>query len=203
MQEDRYPPPGSLLGHYAGIVSRLIAFVIDVVIISGLLFFTGWFITTSMKMVQFQSILAKVAEQSPLFQKIVDFVFSPAFYSIASLIIVVAYYLFFWTVAGQTIGKAVMGIKIVARRGGKLKLHQMIIRYFGYYVSAIPFGLGFLWIVIDDRRLAWHDKLAGTCVVYVWDARPDELFLAGAMQTIVARGKAIQAFLDSQKKEKG
>jgi uncharacterized RDD family membrane protein YckC len=40
----------------------------------------------------------------------------------------------------------------------------------------IPLFLGFFWILIDDRRQGWHDKIAGTCVVYTWHARPDETF---------------------------
>jgi uncharacterized RDD family membrane protein YckC len=39
------------------------------------------------------------------------------------------------------------------------------------------FFLGFLWILIDNRRQGWHDKMAGTCVIYNWPARPDENFL--------------------------
>jgi uncharacterized RDD family membrane protein YckC len=28
-------------------------------------------------------------------------------------------------------------------------------------------GLGFIWIVFDDAKQAWHDKIAGTVVVRV------------------------------------
>jgi uncharacterized RDD family membrane protein YckC len=35
----------------------------------------------------------------------------------------------------------------------------------GYYVSAIPFGLGLLWVGIDPKKQGWHDKLAGTVVI--------------------------------------
>ena len=34
-------------------------------------------------------------------------------------------------------------------------------------VSAILF-LGYLWILFDNRRQGFHDKLAGTIVVYSW-----------------------------------
>ena len=40
-----------------------------------------------------------------------------------------------------------------------------MIRYLGYYVSAIPFGLGLLWVAFDPRKQGWHDKMAGTVVV--------------------------------------
>jgi uncharacterized RDD family membrane protein YckC len=30
----------------------------------------------------------------------------------------------------------------------------------------IPAGLGFLWIVFDEEKQSWHDKVAGTVVVH-------------------------------------
>ncbi len=42
---------------------------------------------------------------------------------------------------------------------------QLVLRYLGYYVSAIPFGLGFLWVAFDPRKQGWHDKIARTVVV--------------------------------------
>ncbi len=195
------PPQATLLGHYAGFISRLIAFVIDVIVISAILFSVGWFLNTSIDMLQLRSIIERAIAASVELKKIAAFIFSPTFYSILTLAIIVTYYVFFWTVAGQTIGKAVMGVKIVPRHGKKLKLHQAVLRYLGYYLSAIPFGLGFLWILVDDRRLGWHDKLAGTCVIYVWDARPDELFLTGAMRNLAARRDALKVYLTSRKKK--
>ncbi|MCZ7528974.1 MAG: RDD family protein [Acidimicrobiia bacterium] len=40
------------------------------------------------------------------------------------------------------------------------------------------FGLGFLWILISKDRRGWHDYIAGTCVIYDWDARVGTLLLA-------------------------
>jgi uncharacterized RDD family membrane protein YckC len=40
-----------------------------------------------------------------------------------------------------------------------------IVRYLGYYVSAIPLLLGFVWVAFDERKQGLHDKLAGTFVV--------------------------------------
>jgi len=192
----------TLLGHYAGFVSRLVAFIIDMAIVSITLISVGWFVTATMQMLQLDAIIEAAIAPYPLLQKVNAFLFSPAFYSLISLVYIITYYIFFWTIAGQTIGKSIMGIKIVTRYGKKVKLYQAILRYFGYYISAIPIGLGFLWILIDDRLLAWHDKIAGTCVVYVWDARPDELFLTGAMQNLIARREALKAFIASRKKKK-
>ena len=43
---------------------------------------------------------------------------------------------------------------------------QLILRYVGYYLSAIVVGLGFIWVAFDARKQGWHDKIANTVVVY-------------------------------------
>lgn len=44
-------------------------------------------------------------------------------------------------------------------------------RVLGYYISFLALFLGFLWVLVDDRRQGWHDKIADTIVVYDWEAR--------------------------------
>ncbi|HBX67811.1 MAG TPA: hypothetical protein DEH25_00005, partial [Chloroflexi bacterium] len=75
------------------------------------------------------------------------------------------------------LGKVVMGLQVIPLRGGRMNFFRSLVRYVGYIVSIIPLFLGFFWILFDRRRQGWHDKLAGTCVVYTWEARPDEIFL--------------------------
>jgi uncharacterized RDD family membrane protein YckC len=47
------------------------------------------------------------------------------------------------------------------------------------FIAAFPLYLGFAWILVDNRRQGWQDKIGGTHVVYAWDAKPDENFLRG------------------------
>ncbi len=72
----------------------------------------------------------------------------------------------FWLWRMATPGKMLLDCEIVdARSYGRARPLQLVIRYFGYIASAIPLGLGFLWMLIDRRNQCWHDKLAGTLVV--------------------------------------
>lgn len=74
--------------------------------------------------------------------------------------------IWFWLRFMGTPGKMALRLKIVdAATGNKLSLGQAIGRYFGYILSIIPFGLGFIWVGIDRRKQGWHDKLAGTVVI--------------------------------------
>ena len=72
----------------------------------------------------------------------------------------------FWRYQRATPGKMVFGARIVdAKSGSAPSLRQLIIRYIGYFISTLPFGLGLLWVGLDPRKQGWHDKMAGTVVV--------------------------------------
>lgn len=72
-----------------------------------------------------------------------------------------------WTLKQATPGKMLLKMKIVdAKTGGKPSMKQWIIRYIGYIVSTIVVFLGFLWVAWDKKKQGWHDKMAGTMVVY-------------------------------------
>jgi uncharacterized RDD family membrane protein YckC len=191
----------TLMGHYAGLTSRILAFILDTLILGGIILFTGWFLATSWTMLQVRPILDEILKRNAFLNNLSEIVASPLVYSLFTLLFIISYYVFFWTIAGQTPGKGIMGLRIVPRRGGKLKLGRAILRYFGYYLSVLPLGLGIFWILVDDRRLAWHDKIAGTCVIYAWDAKPDENFLAIETSRIIARTQALRAYLDKKKRK--
>jgi uncharacterized RDD family membrane protein YckC len=90
--------------------------------------------------------------------------FLVAFYNVA-----------FWRLRGQTPGKWLLGIRVTPTGGGKLRLGRAVLRLVGYLFSALPFYLGFLWILGPQRR-GLHDRLAGTEVIYARApiaARPD------------------------------
>lgn len=72
----------------------------------------------------------------------------------------------FWILCSATPGKMAVSAKLVdAATGNRPKFRQYVIRYLGYYLSALPLGLGFLWVAFDARKQGWHDKLAGTVVI--------------------------------------
>lgn len=82
------------------------------------------------------------------------------------LVFMGAIFILFWIYRSATPGKMLFGVSIVdAATLGKAGTLQNVIRYFGYFVSTLPFFLGFLWISFDPRKQAWHDKLAGTLVI--------------------------------------
>jgi uncharacterized RDD family membrane protein YckC len=66
---------------------------------------------------------------------------------------------------GQTLGKMMLRLRVVKKRGGRITILDALLRnVFGYTVSQI-FLLGYLWALFDREKQAWHDKMAGTVVV--------------------------------------
>ncbi len=73
----------------------------------------------------------------------------------------------FWMARSATPGKMVISACIVdARSGLRPSWGQLVRRYLGYLISTAPLCLGFLWVAFDSKKQGWHDKFAGTVVVY-------------------------------------
>jgi len=134
----------------AGVVTRLTAFAIDAVILSLTLAFATW-------------LLQVAAQAAHRFAPPVDL---PALLLTCGPLVVIVYLVGFWRAFGQTPGKWVMGIRVVALGGGRVGILRGLVRVFGYLISAAPLYLGFVWILGPLRR-GWHDHMAGTEVVYV------------------------------------
>jgi uncharacterized RDD family membrane protein YckC len=72
----------------------------------------------------------------------------------------------FWAFWQATPGKMAISARIVdASTGNSPSIGQLVARYVVYFLSAIPLGLGFIWVAFDARKQGWHDKLASTVVV--------------------------------------
>lgn len=172
------------LGYYAGFISRLMAMVIDTVIISFSYVAITWFISVTVTMLQVRKVLEFWIENIFGVVGIIDRFTSPSAIGTAALLYAVFYYVFFWSLTGQTPGKAVLGLRVVTTKGERISPLRAALRFCGYIVSAVPLFLGFIWILLDNRRQGWHDKIAGTYVAYTWAARSDEEFLADEIQQL-------------------
>ena len=99
------------------------------------------------------------------------------------------YMALFWYLFGSTLGQLLFGLRVVRSDGSQfLSLPQVVVRVIGFYISMAVFFLGFLWILIDPGRRGWHDKLAGTKVIYTFDApavdkMPDILRVTSSMRS--------------------
>lgn len=70
-------------------------------------------------------------------------------------------------VTGQSLGKMLAGLRIVASDGGHPSFGSLIFRQtLGYLFTFGSLGVGFLFSVFSSKGRALHDYLAGTQVVF-------------------------------------
>jgi uncharacterized RDD family membrane protein YckC len=166
-----------MYGYYAGFVSRLFAFVFDVLILVVAVTLITWLVAVINSLVRVDAILGGLLGAGA-----VD-VASVILAILLTFGVYIGYPLSFWTLTGQTPGMTLMGLRVVTTDGHYVSLGRSVRRLIGYFVSALVLFVGFLWILVDDRRQGWHDKIAGTCVVYNWHARPDETFFRKLLES--------------------
>jgi uncharacterized RDD family membrane protein YckC len=78
----------------------------------------------------------------------------------------ILYFVGFWAWRGQTPGMMLLGLRIARDADGTPPgLGRSILRYIGFFISALVLFIGFIWIAFDRRKQGWHDKIAGTVVV--------------------------------------
>ncbi len=79
------------------------------------------------------------------------------------LIIIIA-----WLKFQTTPGKSLLGLKIVDFKTKQFPSKtQFALRSFGYLLAALPFFLGYVWIIFDKNNRGLHDYMSGTQVVYM------------------------------------
>lgn len=146
---------------YVGLVARSIAFVLDAAIINGIaaMFTAGIGVALS--------VLAgdpSISSSGALAGAAVFGLWSTSYFVVG------------WSVGGQTIGDAVMGIRVVDGRNGRpLRPCRALARFAVLSLGAIPLLVG-LWILLwDRRRRALHDRVVRSVVVRVdgQSAAPD------------------------------
>ena len=156
--------PRTASTQYAGFISRAMAFVIDLILIGLVTFFATAVIGVIAQFFDIGLLQVTLADQTTVtpLQALVALV-AGLFQTFFGLV----YFLFFWVLVGFTPGMGLLGLRVVRCDRRRLGLGRAIMRYIGYWVSFVFLGLGFIWVLFDRRRQGWHDKLAGTCVIYV------------------------------------
>lgn len=127
-----------------GYIPRIVAYIIDAVLIST------WLIV----------VLIVVPAPYPATSSLAGYVV------LILLIVGFGYLPFCWSHGGQTIGLRLCGLRVVRDPdGARIGWKSAILRLLGFPVNSFFLYLGWIWVFIDKRRRGWHDLLAGTVVV--------------------------------------
>lgn len=63
-----------------------------------------------------------------------------------------------------TLGQRLLGLRVMRTNGAPISFARAFIRAVGVIISIAALGLGFIAIAFSNRKLAWHDRFADTCV---------------------------------------
>ena len=147
-------------GHYAGAVSRLVAFATDVVVAWVLYALATDAINAAVKL-------------------ITGHPYNLSNHRILDARLLAGWGFFYfgyqWAVSGKTLGMATFGIQVVTAEGRPIGGRRAVLRTLGLVLTLLTLGIGFLGIVYQRERRALDDFVAGTSVVYDWDARAARL----------------------------
>jgi uncharacterized RDD family membrane protein YckC len=161
-------------GQYAGSVSRLAAYAIDVAVSTGVF-------TLSLAAISYGAQI--VAGHSVSWNRS----------NIVVAVIFVAWEFFYfgysWAASGKTFGMAVLGIRVVRADGSDLDPRRAVVRALAFPLSFLLCGLGFLGILVQREHRALHDLIAGTAVIYAWDARAARLRFLARRAELPASGR--------------
>jgi uncharacterized RDD family membrane protein YckC len=166
----------SLQGQYAGAASRFLAYALDLVVSTALF-------TLAVAGVSF--VVETVTRHS--------IVWTAGSGAASTAVFVVWQFFYFgysWAASGKTFGMYVLGIRVVRADGATAEPWRGILRALVFPLSFLLLGLGFAGILVQREHQALHDLIAGTVVIYAWDARAARLrFLAREVETGPAPGQ--------------
>jgi uncharacterized RDD family membrane protein YckC len=154
------PDWGTLQGNYAGSVSRFLAYAIDAAVSSGLF---------ALGLAAVSYVVSVVTGQSVSWNR--------GNIAVAAIFVLwqFLYFGYSWAAGGKTFGMAILGIRVVRADGTVIDPWRGVVRALVFPLSFLLFGLGFLGILVGREHRALHDVIAGTAVVYSWDARSARL----------------------------
>lgn len=144
----RQPPDDRM--QYAGLVTRAVAFVIDVLVIDVM----------AVVVAAAVALIASVFHFPKELNTILKWIGLGVYVLWLS-----GYFVAFWSATGQTVGNRVMQFRIVTATGERVKLRRGIVRFVGLVLALLPLFAGCLLILFDRKRRGFQDLLARTVVV--------------------------------------
>lgn len=154
------------LGKYAGFWRRFGAYVLDAVLYG--LVISPFAMTVALSAVRgddectsAEGVLCR-ADSSVTGPQIAAFVIG-----MAGVLFVIVIYLRALGRTGQTWGRRITGVRVVRNHTGyPIGFWRALGRQlFGFTISRALLGLGYFWMLWDDQRQTWHDKVADTIVI--------------------------------------
>ena len=149
-----------LRGHCAGFASRFVAYAADLGTITGVFML---------------SLAAADYAAKVVIGHTINWDRGSPYVGVAYSIWWFLYFAYSWAANGKTLGAALLGVRVVREDGARAEAWRAVLRAAVFPLSFLFFGLGFTGILFGRERRALHDVIAGTAVVYTWEARAARL----------------------------
>lgn len=127
------------------ILRRLASMLYEALLLLALLFIAAFIFTAATHNVQ-----------SPLLR---------LFFQVYLLLLGGLYFVGFWLRGGQTLAMKTWHLRVERRDGGRLTPSQAVLRYL-LAVVGVALGFGVIWALFDRDKQFWHDRMAGTRIVF-------------------------------------
>jgi uncharacterized RDD family membrane protein YckC len=145
----------------AGFGRRVLAAAVDAVCLAPVLVFLGWIAikVTGLRLppgtARLEGVLELLIEGGGAVYALLT----------VALLIGLLYGFLFTAATGATVGKRLLGLRVINVYGEKPQPWRTATRCLGVLLSAALLGLGLLWIGFDREKRGLHDWLAGTYVI--------------------------------------
>jgi len=154
-------PPAHIV--YAGFWLRLVAYLIDSVIINVVFF--GAALLIGLVLGLLLGLTGQAVQDGSDSANAIKGIIA-AFIYIALIVAVWLYFALMESGAWQaTVGKKILGLKVTTMEGRRIGFGQASGRFFGKILSGITFMIGYIMAGFTPRKQALHDMIAGTLVV--------------------------------------
>ena len=86
-------------------------------------------------------------------------------YRIYLVLVMLLFFVWFWRHNGQTLGMQAWRLRLDDVDGGRVSYGKAALRFCCAWVSALCFGLGYLWVLVDRDKCSWHDGWSGSGLI--------------------------------------
>ena len=158
-----------MFGLRSGLITRLIADAIDLVVVAVLLF--GVLVAIGVVMYMLGDGTFRLPHAGPIVT------------AIAFPVMEIAYLGFTWSSRGRSLGKDLLGLRVLQGDGAKLRTVRAFAR--ATFVTFLG-GPSLLWVAVSRKNLAVHDIVLRTAVIHDWSSAASPAAVATAEPELVA-----------------
>ena len=143
-----------------GLIKRIAVIVYDALLLAGVLFFCLVFIFGVPLYIFKSTVDLETLDAYPSLKLVIS-----CLLIIVSLVIAFIFYGWFWVNGGQTLGMKAWNLYLVNEEGKYITWKVAAIRFVTAIISWACIGVGFAYILVNRKKLAWHDITSKTQVI--------------------------------------